>query len=399
MKSKNSCLWWVLVFGSCVPFVQAAPANGQNESERYATLGQQALAEGQFSEARRNFEQLAKLNPRLAEVHATLAVINFKMREYENAVAEVRSAQKLNPSLPRLTSLMGLSLAELGQFSDAVPRLEKGFKYTAEPEVRRMCGLQLLRSYTALGRDTEAVTTSVELNKLYPDDPEVIYNTGRIYGNVAFNMMGKLHDKAPNSVWTWQAKGTADEGQKDYAAAIVDFSHVLTLEPQHAGIHFRLGRIYLARFEQSHKADDRDAAKREFVAEFSVDPNNGDASYELAQLNADDKNLDDARRQFEGVVARFPDFEQALVGLGGVYLQSQRADKAVGPLERATKLDPTDEVAWYRLAAAERALNRQEAALKADETFRTLYGAGISTNKLGQAEDVTPQKLGPISKY
>jgi tetratricopeptide (TPR) repeat protein len=389
----------MLAFGIFGLFVAASPAKGQNEAERVAALGQQAMADGQFSDARNYFQQLAKLQPGLAEVHATLAVIHFKLHEYENAVSEVRSAQRLNPGLPRLTSLMGLSLAGLGQFSDAVPRLEKGFKYTAEPEVRRMCGLQLLRAYTGLGKDAEAVTTSVELNKLYPDDPEVIYNTGRVYGNVAFNLMGKLHDKAPESVWTWQAQGTADEGQKDFDAAIVDFNHVLTLEPQLQGTHFRLGRIYLERFKQSQKSEDREAAKREFVAEFTVDPNNGDASYELAQMNADDKNLDDAKRQFEGVVARFPDFEQALVGLGGVYLKGQMAEKALEPLERATKLDPTDEVAWYRLAEAERAVNNREAALKADETFRTLHASGGSENKLAQAADVTPQKLGPLPKY
>jgi len=394
--SRHSNLW-MAVLGICGLFVAASPAMGQTEAERFAALGQQAMAEGQFTDARNYFQQLVKLQPGMAEVHATLAVIHFKLREYENAVSEVRSAQKLNPSLPRLTSLLGLSLAGLGQFSDAVPRLEKGFKYTAEPEVRRLCGLQLLRAYTGLGKDAEAVATSVELNKLYPDDPEVIYNTGRIYGNVAFNQMGKLHAKAPDSVWTWQAQGTADEGQKDFDAAIVDFNHVLQLEPQLEGTHFRLGRIYLERFGQSHKADDREAARREFVAEFSVDPNNGDASYELAQMNFDDKNLDDARRQFEAVVARFPDFEQALVGLGGVYLKSQMAGKAVEPLERATKLDPTDEVAWFRLAEAERAVNNRDAALKADDTFHMLHSGGA--NKLVQTADLTLQKLGPLPKY
>jgi predicted Zn-dependent protease len=383
---------------ACALVAPVVQANGQTEAERYAVMGQKALADGQFMEARSNFEQLAKLQPGIAEVHATLALIHFRLREYENAVSEVRSAQRLNPSLPRLTSLMGLSLAEMGQFSDAVPRLEKGFKYTAEPEVRRMCGLQLLRAYTGLGRDAEAVTTSLELNKLYPDDPEVIYNTGRIYGNIAFNMMGKLHDKAANSVWMWQAQGTADEGQKDYDSAINDYNHILTLEPEHLGVHYRLGRVYLARFEQSHKADDREAAKREFVSEFGVDPANGDASYELAQMNAEENKLDDARGQFEGVTARFPDFEQALVGLGGVYLKSKMAGMAVAPLERATKLDPADEVAWYRLAQAERAVGNREAALKADEMFRTLHATGNSANRPGAAEDVTPQRLGTVAQ-
>jgi hypothetical protein len=68
-------------------------------------------------------------------------------------------------------------------------------------------------------------------------------------------------------------------------------------------------------------------------------------------------------------------------------------------LARATKLDPTDEVAWYRLAEAERAVNHRDAALKADETFHTLHAAGAAENKLVQTADVTPQKLGQIPKY
>ena len=121
---------------------------GQEESASYAEAGQKALAAGHYAEARDNFEQLAKLEPGMAEVHATLAAIYFKLREYELSVREIRTAQKLKPGLPKLDSLLGLSLSELGEFDEALPHLEKGFKQTADPEVRRMCGLQLLRAYT-----------------------------------------------------------------------------------------------------------------------------------------------------------------------------------------------------------------------------------------------------------
>ena len=124
-----------------------APADNQEEAAKYAEAGQKAMASGHYAEARQNFEQLAKLEPNIAEVHATLAAIYFKLREYELSVREVRTAQKLKPSLPRLDSLLGLSLAELGQFDEALPLLEKGFQPDGRPEIRRMCGLQLLRAY------------------------------------------------------------------------------------------------------------------------------------------------------------------------------------------------------------------------------------------------------------
>jgi tetratricopeptide (TPR) repeat protein len=367
----------------------------QDEAADYAQAGQRALAAGHYAEARQNFEQLAKLEPNIAEVHATLAAIYFKLREYELSVREVRTAQRLKPSLPRLDSLLGLSLSELGQFEEALPHLEKGFKQTADPDTRRLCGLQLLRAYGGLDRDADAVETALALNRLYPDDPEILYHTGRIYGNYAYVVMMKLHDKAPNSIWMLQAQGEANEAQKDYDAAIVAFNHVLTIDPRRPSIHYRLGRIYLARFRTSQKPDDRESAKREFLAELEIDPSNGNALYELAQIAAEENNLDEARKQFEAIVSRFPDFEQALVGLGGVYLQSQAGAQAVQPLKRATVLDANDEVAWYRLAQAERAAGHADEAQKAMQTFKTLHAASSAANKPPPANEVTPQQLDP----
>src|SRR4051795_11437286 len=168
-----------LALAFCGCSVQSAwpQTDHQEQAAQYAEAGQKALASGHFPDARENFERLAKLEPNIAEVHATLAAIYFKQREYELSVREVRTAQKLKPSLPKLDSLLGLSLSELGQYEDALPHLEKGFKQTSDPEVRRMCGLQLLRAYTGLSRDSDAVEISLALNKAYPDDPEVLYHT------------------------------------------------------------------------------------------------------------------------------------------------------------------------------------------------------------------------------
>lgn len=382
-----------LAFCGCLVPAARAQADNQDDAAAYADAGRKALAAGQYPEARENFEKLAKLEPGIAEVHATLAAIYFKQREYELSVREVRSAQKLKPSLPRLDSLLGLSLAELGEFQDALPHLEKGFKQTSDSDVRRMCGLQLMRAYTQLGRDSDAVEAALALNKLYPDDPEVLYHTGRIYGNFAYVVMEKLHDKAPDSIWMLQAQGEANEAQKDYDAAIIAYNHVLAIEPRRPGIHYRVGRVYLARFRNSQKPEDRDAARHEFQAELETYPANGNATYELAQMAADDNNYEEARKQFEALVARFPDFEQALVGLGGVYLQSQAAAQAVAPLERATKLDANDEVAWYRLAQAERAAGHSAEAQRAMQTFRSLHAASSAANKPPLANEVTPQQL------
>lgn len=396
MMSRHTKLAWALALGSLFPLAARAQADAQDESDRYAAAGQQALGAGHYAEAQRDFEKLAKLEPAIAEVHATLAVIYFKQRLYKQAVSEIRTAQKLKPGLPKLDSLLGLSLSEMGEYAEALPRLEKGFKQTADPEVRRMCGLQLLRAYAGLGRDADSVEASLTLNRLFPDDPEVLYHTGRIYGNFAYVVMEKLHDKAPDSVWMQQAAGEANESQKSWDAALAAFNHVLAIEPRRPGIHFRMGRVYLRRFGETQVPGDREAAMREFAAELEIDPGNGNAGYELANIQAELGNLDDARKQYEQVLERFPDFEEALVGLGGVCLDGKDPAPAVKALEHATRLNPNDEVAWYRLSQAERATGNREGQQKALAAFQKLHSTTPgSLRKPNAAEELTPQQIAP----
>lgn len=366
-----------------------------DDAAQIAAEGQQAMAQGRMADAKASFEKLAKLEPSVAEVHASLAAICFKLRNYEEAVAEIGKAQKLKPGLPRLDILLGLSLSELGRFDEAVPKLEKGFKQSADSISRRMCGLQLLRAYSNLGRDADAVQTALELNRLYPNDPEVLYHTGRIYGNFAYLTMEKLETAAPNSVWMLQARGEANESQKKYDAAIAAFNQVLSLDPHRPGVHYRMGRIYLARFTEDQKPENREAAIREFNAELEVDPRSGNAAYELANLAAQSGDREKAKQGYLAVLERFPDFEEALVGLGGVLLDEQSAQAAVAPLEKATKIRPDDEVAWYRLAQAERGVGNRQAQQKALAEFRKLHSstpAGL--RRPSEAQEVTAQQLG-----
>jgi tetratricopeptide (TPR) repeat protein len=392
-KPLRNC--WALALWGSLALAAPAQTSRDDQAAHYAAAGQQALADGHYPEARTNFEKLAKLAPQVAEVHATLAAVYFQQREFELAVREVRTAEKLKPSLPRLDSLLGLSLSELGQLAEALPHLEKGFKDASDSEGRRMCGLQLLRAYTGLSRNADAVETALALNKLYPDDPEVLYHTGRIYGNFAYVTMEQLHDKAPNSIWMLEAQGEANESQKDYDSAIVEFNHVLLIDPRRPGIHYKLGRVYLTRFRESQRPEDQDAAAREFSAELALDPANGNAGYELANLSAARGKPDDAIQQYKAVLEHYPDFEEALVGLGGVYLENQKPADAIPLLDRATRLKPEDEIAWYRLGQADRATGNRAGQAKAIEAFTRLHSSTPVTLRKPDAEDaITPQQLG-----
>ena len=394
MTWKRSLISWAPVLWYSLTISAPAQTNIDNEEARYAAAGQQSLSEGRYADAQSNFEKLVKLAPGVAAVHATLAVIYYRQRKYELVVQEIRTAQKLKPGLPHLENLLGLSLSELDRLAEALPHLEECFKDLTDSEARRLCGLELLRTYTGLNRDSNAVETALVLNKLYPDDPEVLYHTGRIYGNFAYLVMLKLHDKAPNSVWMLQAQGEANESQKDFDAAIVAFNHVLRIDPRRPGIHYRLGRVYLARFHETQRTEDPEAAAREFSAELAIDPANGNARYELANFDASHGKLDDAAKQYRSLLDHYPDFPEALVGLAGVDIESQKPADAVPLLERATRLRPADEVAWYRLAQADGATGNKAGRAKALEAFTRLHSSTpVTLRRPDEDDEITPQRV------
>src|SRR5215469_17559755 len=114
----------VCAAGVVLGLLSSVFAWGQSKDEVAAQLardGQQAMAHGQMAEARASFEKLAALEPSVAEVHATLAAICFKLKKFDEALAEAHAAQKLKPTLPRMDTLISLSLSELGRYSEALP--------------------------------------------------------------------------------------------------------------------------------------------------------------------------------------------------------------------------------------------------------------------------------------
>src|SRR5579885_3366172 len=139
--------------------------------------------------------------------------IYFQERKYDKAVPELRQAVKLKPSLAKASTLLSIALSETGNYKEAIPGLEKGFALGSDAQVKRMCGLQLLRAYSGLHQDEKAVRTALELGHLYGQDPEVLYHTGRIYGNFAYLTMKKLGAVAPDSVWRNEAAGEAYQSQ------------------------------------------------------------------------------------------------------------------------------------------------------------------------------------------
>lgn len=98
-----------------------------------------------------------------------------------------------------------------------------------------------------LGKTDLAVKALLELNREFPDDPEVLFATTHIYSDLASRASQELAAKAPTSPQAQQLEAEAFESQGDWDKATAEYKKILAQEPQQHGIHYRMGRVDLAK--------------------------------------------------------------------------------------------------------------------------------------------------------
>jgi tetratricopeptide (TPR) repeat protein len=381
----------------CVLFVASEARAQQANSaqlQRYSQEGEKALAAGRYDEAAQAYEKLRELAPNMAEAHARLGLIYYQQSKFEQAVPALRQALKLKPTLPNTDVLLAMALSELGRYKEALPALEKGFRRATDPALKRASGLRLARAFTGLGQDDKAVEVALELTRLYPKDPEVLYHAGRLFANYAYLSTVKLAEVAPGSLWLHLAAGEANESQGRFDAAIQEYREVLSLQPNRPGVHYRIGRVLLARAKQSTEDAVSEAeALKEFEQELQLDPTNANAAYEAGEIHRKSARFDRALELFSQAVKHYPDFEEALLALGRTLLSLGKAEESLAPLRKSIALDAANEVSWFQLAQAQRALGNATEQQKALAEFQRLRESKARPAESLSEREITKQTL------
>src|SRR5262245_46739928 len=385
----------ILLSLSPIFFISNAQAQQVSSAQlqRYSQEGEKALAAGRYDEAAQAYEKLRGLAPTLAEAHSRLGLIYFQQGKFELAVTALRQAIKLKSTMPNTDVLLGLALSELGRYQEALPTLEKGFKRATDPALKRANGLQLQRTYTGLGQDDKAVEVALELTRLYPKDPEVLYHASRLFANYAYLSIVKLGAAAPDSLWLHLADGEAKESQGRIDDAVREYKKVLSLQANRPGVHYRIGRALLARGQQAGEDNASLAeALKEFELELQLDPTNANAAYEAGEIHRKSARFDRARELFSQAVKYYPDFTEAHLGLGRTLVSLGRAEEALAPLRKAISLDAANEFSWFQLAQAQRLLGNQGEQQKALAEYQRLRELKTQAeNKTLLRQEVTKQ--------
>jgi tetratricopeptide (TPR) repeat protein len=310
------------------------------------------FAAQRYDAAATAYEELARALPEAAELHAKLGLSQFFNRRCDRSAPAFQKALELHPDLPAARVLLAICLSELGRYEEALPGLEQGYANPpGYPGVKRLAGLELVRSYLGMRRPAQAAKVTAELQIAYPDDPEILFHANRTYREVAVQASFEIARVAPESVWAHQAMGEAYESRQFYDLAIMEYRKALEREPGRPGLRFRLGEAMLA---QAGDASQADEALEQFELELAANPSHAASALRAGKIHHAKSEPDKALAYYQRAVQLRPEFAEARVALGRLLLDTDRTGEAVRELERAVELNPTDASSRYQLARAYR---------------------------------------------
>ena len=241
----------------------------------------------------------------------------------------------------------GISLAVKGRCKEALTFLAKVGAQVRKKELKYDAEMSTARCAMSLGRTDTAVKALLELNRDFSDDPEVLFTTTHFYSELAARASQQLAATAPTSPQAEQLEAEAFEAQGNWDKATAEYRRILDQNPRQRGIHYRLGRIFLA-----ESPPDAESAKKEFEEELKVDPNHAAAEFLLGETARQAGQWDEAIGHFSRASKLDEGFQESYLALGMSLNSAGKFADAIAPLESYVKMQPGDPAGHYQLASS-----------------------------------------------
>ena len=287
---------------------------------------------------------------------ASLLVLSVVHFLHGSGMAQVDS--KIPVDAPS-SAQQGVSLAARGRCREALPVLRKASTHLADKQLKYQTMMAIARCAMSLEQTETAVQALLVLNREFPHDPEVLYTTTHFYSELAGRASQELGATAPTSPQAQQLEAEAFESQGSWDKAEAQYKRILDQNPRLPGIHYRLGRISLARSPAAV-----DAAKNDFNEELKIDANNASAEFMLGEIARQAGQWDEAAAHFSHASKLDEGFVEAYLALGMSLNSSGKFSDSIAPLQIYVKMQPADPAGHYQLATAYARTGRKTEAEK-----------------------------------
>lgn len=273
------------------------------------------------------------------------------------SVGVAQESSKIPATGASASSERGIDLASKGRCREALPLLKKEAAQITNKNLKYDILMSTARCAMGLEQTETAVKAVLDLNRDFPQDPEVLYLTTHFYSELATRASRTLAETAASSPQAQQLEAEAFESQGDWDKAIAEYRKILEQHPQQHGIHYRLGRIFLIK-----NPPDPENSKKELEEELKIDPNSAASEFLLGETARQAGQWDEAIARFSRASKLDDGFDEAYLALGMSLSSAGKFAEAIGPLESYVKRQPADPAGHYQLSTAySRTGHKQEA--------------------------------------
>ncbi len=252
-----------------------------------------------------------------------------------------------------------IDLAAKGRCHEALPQLKKSLSRIAAKDLKYRAAMATAKCAMSLDQTESALQALLLLNRDFPNDPEVLYITTHYYSQLASRASQQLASTAPSSSQAHELQAEALESRGKWDEAAAEYNGILAQNPNVPGIHYRLGRVALAKSDTPAGGEE---AKKEFEAELKLDPTNAASEFWLGEIARRSGQWDEATPHFTRAAQLDPGFAEAYLALGMTLNSAQKFPEAVAPLQSYVKMVPEDPAGHYQLAIAYARTDRKEDA-------------------------------------
>jgi tetratricopeptide (TPR) repeat protein len=369
---------------SFVALAATSFAQSSSTAQTEVQQGSDAFQHGDFPSAEQHLSAALKSDPDLteaAQVETNLGLAYYADHQFAKAADAFEHALKRDPSIETAKGFLPVSQAAGGDCAAATPGLDREFVANPDVKLRRILGLSLERCAIEANDEAKADAVTQKLLAAYPDDPDVLFTAGQLYGRLSSEVNLRLMKAAPNSPRTYQLMASVAAADGNWQGAIDSYRKALHLQPGLQGAHLQIAILTLM-----HSPDPNawHQAITDLNEELKVDPTSAEAEYEIGEAYRKHDQLEPAVTWFRKALVLEPDAVPVRLGLAKALRQLGRKSDALTALEPARTAAPNDPDVHFVLAQIYRDLGRTPEAQKEMAAFEHLRASA-------QASQAKPQ--------
>lgn len=348
---------------------------------------------GEWVEAEKFYQELLTHKPNWPDVQHLLGILLGQQGRYQEALPYIVAALKQQPKSATFHNSIGNVYRHLGQIDLAIHHYQTALKFQPDSaSVNNNLGI-LYQKQNQLGKAEKFYQTALALKPNYADahfnlstlltqqekfSPAIEHLKAALQHQPqhlqAHTHLGQLllqQGQADAAIVHYQQRLQADPEHaeshhqlaiaytqcNEFAKAVTEYEETLRLQPTHVEALHNLGSLHLVQRQP-------DLALQCFLRLLSLQPDR-DTYYNLGVIYSYQDRHDDAIHFLNEALRVEPDFYNAQVNLGAVYLKKEDLAQAAHHYQAALALRPNDPELLYILAA----LTRDTAPITAPKEY------------------------------